>query len=375
MEAAAQDTPGARVAAEPALLQTFPELGRHLPREPFVSGPTPVRALALEGLESGRGFVKDDSRSSPFYGGNKPRKLEWVIGAARARGARRLVTTGGLGSHHGLATAILGRRVGLATTLVLVDQPWSPEVRETLLLQAAWGAEQVVTRGVSGAALGVVGALVRSGLRGERPALVPTGGSSVRGGLGFVSAGLELAAQVRAGSLPEPASIWVPVGSGGTVVGLVVGLRLAGLASRVVGVLVNDILPPSPRSLARRARRVLHLLRRHAPRIPQLSLRPDEFRLVRSQLGPGYGAPTAACREAQGRAREAGLALETTYGAKALAALLEAAGHGTLPPGPVLFWHTYNAVDVRASAPCRPEDTRLPAALRARFSDEDAAEG
>ncbi|MDX1648953.1 MAG: 1-aminocyclopropane-1-carboxylate deaminase, partial [Myxococcota bacterium] len=81
-----------------------------------------MRALPLRGAD-GRLFVKDDGRSSPLYGGNKPRKLEWVIGAARARGARRLVTTGGLGSHHGLATTILGRAAGLATTLVLVDQP------------------------------------------------------------------------------------------------------------------------------------------------------------------------------------------------------------------------------------------------------------
>ena len=79
---------------------------------------------------------------------------------------------------------------------------------------------------------------------------VPTGGSGPAGNLGFVSAAYELAEQVRAGALPEPESIYVAVGTGGTQAGLTLGLRLAGLRSRLLGVLVTDILPPSPTRLA-----------------------------------------------------------------------------------------------------------------------------
>ena len=324
-----------------------------------------MRALPLRGAD-GRLFVKDDGRSSPLYGGNKPRKLEWVIGAARARGARRLVTTGGLGSHHGLATTILGRAAGLATTLVLVDQPWTSEVAATLQLQAAWGAELRPVRGVPGAARAVLGALAAAAARGERPFLVATGGSSARGTLGFVSAGLELAEQVRAGALPEPAEVWVPVGPGGTHAGLVAGLRLAGLTTRVVGVLVNDRIPPSPRSLARKARGALALLRRRAPRVPSPPFDVADFALVRDQLGPGYGAPTPAAERARDRAGELGIRLETTYGAKCLAGLLDAAERDALPSGPVVFWHTWNAVDLRGRAPRPPSPDLLPPALQAR---------
>jgi 1-aminocyclopropane-1-carboxylate deaminase/D-cysteine desulfhydrase-like pyridoxal-dependent ACC family enzyme len=88
---------------EPALLEAHPTLRARLPRIPFVGAPTPVEPLPLPGLPAGALFVKRDERSCPLYGGNKPRKLEWVLGAARARGARRLVTTGGLGTNR-LAT-------------------------------------------------------------------------------------------------------------------------------------------------------------------------------------------------------------------------------------------------------------------------------
>ena len=113
----------------------------------------------------------------------------------------------------------------------------------------AYGARVVHGRSVPGALLGTLGALAASRLRGERPMLVPSGGSSWRGNLGFVSAGLELAAQVEAGALPEPAQLFVAVGTGGTAAGLALGLRLGGLATRIVAVRVSDILPPGRRRL------------------------------------------------------------------------------------------------------------------------------
>jgi hypothetical protein len=99
--------------------------------------------------------------------------------------------------------------------------------------------------------------LARGLARGERPVLVPTGGSSALGNVGFVAAAFELAEQVASGALPAPREIYVPVGSGGTLAGLMLGARLAGLDTRVVGVLVTDLLPPSPARLARLARATL----------------------------------------------------------------------------------------------------------------------
>jgi D-cysteine desulfhydrase len=347
-----------RDVAELALVRAYPALRRTLPRRVFVEGPTPVEGLPLPGVPEGMVFVKRDDRSCPLYGGNKPRKLELVIGAALARGSKRLVTTGGLGTHHGLATALLGREAGLATTLVLVHQPVTAEVVETLALCDAWGARLLYGANVPGAIAQAARALTGSVLRGERPTLVATGGSSPRGNLGFVSAALELAEQVRDGALPEPAEIWLPVGSGGTLAGLAVGIALSGLRTRLRGVLVTDILPPSPRRLARAARRTLRLLRRLAPDAPPVRVAARDLPLVRDQLGAGYGAATPAAEEALAIAREHGLRLETTYTAKCLAALLARVRRGSLP-GPVLFWNTFNAVDVTARAPILPDPARL----------------
>ena len=348
--------------AGPTLFRRFPGLVGRIPHHPFVPAATPVERVTLPG--SLALWVKRDDRSCPLYGGNKPRKLEFVIGEAGARGARRLVTSGGLGTNHGLATTILGRSTGLATTLVLVDQPVTEEVRRSLRLFACYGAEVVHGRSVRGAAWRGARALARAALRGERPFLVPTGGSSVTGCLGFVSAGLELAEQVAAGELPEPALAFLPVGSGGSLAGLAVGLRLAGLATRPVGVLVNDIFPPSPRSLARKARAVLRRLRGADPSVPPLDFGASDFELATGALGPGYGAPTEAAREAQRLAAQAGLVLDTTYTAKCLAEVLARARAGALPSAPILFWLTFNSIDVAAGAPpFRPE--ALPPSLRA----------
>jgi D-cysteine desulfhydrase len=316
-------------------------------------------------------WVKHDERCAPLYGGNKPRKLEFVIGDALARRARRLLTTGGIGTHHGLATTILARACGLETSLVLVDQPVTPEVRESLRLFSAFGAEVVDARSVAGAVLGAARVLVRGRLRGERPYLVPTGGTGAVGNLGFVSAGLELAEQVRAREIPAPALLFLPVGSGGSVAGVALGLRLAGLTTRVVGVLVTDILPPSPARLARQAAATLRRLRRADPSIPAHGFDPRDFDLARGQLGAGYGAATPAAQDALAAAEAAGLGLELTYSAKCLAELLARARSGRLPRGPVLFWHTFNAVDVKAQAPGPPRLEALPPRLR-RIAEEEA---
>lgn len=354
--------------AEPALFRRFPALAARIPHRPFLTGPTPVVPLPLAGAREL--YVKRDDHCCPLYGGNKPRKLEFVIGRALARRARRLVTTGGIGTHHGLATTILGRAAGLATTLVLVDQPVTPEVCESLRLFTAYGAEVIHGRNVAGVARRGALVLVRAWLRGERPFPVWTGGSGPVGNAGFVSAGLELAEQVRAGALPAPALAFLPVGSGGTFAGLVLGLRLGGLATRVVGVLVTDILPPSPASLARMARATLARLRSADPSVPSLRLDAADFELALGQLGPGYGAATDAAREALAVAGDAGLRLETTYTAKCFAEVLARARRGALGGGPALFWNTFNGVDVKARAPGPPRLEALPPSLRALVERE-----
>ncbi len=357
--AASTRTPGsADDASALALFRRFPKLAA-LPRVALIAAPTPIEPLRIANAAPGALFVKRDDRSSPLYGGNKVRKLEFTLAAATARGAKRLITTGGLGTHHGLATAIFARGLGMRTTVVVVPQPVTKHVREQVRALHAFGAELLPASGVLGAAAQVIRAFSAATLRGEKPVLVPTGGSSALADIGFVAAAFELAAQIEAGEMPAPAEIYLPIGSGGTFAGLVLGAKLAGLHARIIGVLVTDILPPGPARLARLARASLTLLRRYEPALPAVSITAADFEVARAQLGPGYGAATPAAEAAAFACRDAGIALETTYTAKCMAEVIARLGDGRART-PVLFWNTYNAADFWSAAPERATDDPLP---------------
>jgi D-cysteine desulfhydrase len=167
--------------------------------------------------------------------------------------------------------------------------------------------------------------------------VLPVGGSSPLGVLGYVEAALELAEQVAVGDLPAPAEVVVAAGSGGTAAGLAVGLGLAGLDARVTGVVVTDGLV-SERSAARLVRRTAALLRKRGAG-PDMGT-PAELRILEGYRGAGYGHPTPEGKLATELARRDGLALDPVYTAKAVAGLLGEARAGRLGAGPVLYLHT-----------------------------------
>lgn len=345
---------------------------RHLPRVPLTSLPTPVqRLVGLERLIDGASLwcKRDDlTGTGTIYGGNKPRKLELLLGAARARGRRRLLTFGGLGTHHGLAAAACGRAAGLATTLVLVPQPVTPHVQRNLRMLHALGADLRLARSSAHAVAMGLGVLAGGVLRGEPMALIPAGGTSPLGALAYVNAGLELVEQIRAGQAPEPEAIFVAVGSGGTTAGLLAGLRLGGLSSRIVAVRVNDIMPPSPRRLLGLARTCL---RRFAPDA-NVRLTADDLVLDLRYLGPGYGAVTPEAEAALRQLADCdGIPLETTYTAKCLAAFLDHARDPALRGRPLLFWNTFSATEPAIPDGGLPAPDALPVPFR-RFFAPDA---
>ncbi|HEY8378082.1 MAG TPA: pyridoxal-phosphate dependent enzyme, partial [Nannocystis sp.] len=125
------------------LFRRYPEAARRLPWLPLATLPTPVEPLALDdtGGDGARLWIKRDDQSGLPYGGNKVRKLEFILARARDLGATRLITAGATGSHHALATAVYGRRLGFDVTLCLFPQPLTDHVRRVLLLDHALGAE------------------------------------------------------------------------------------------------------------------------------------------------------------------------------------------------------------------------------------------
>ncbi len=319
----------------PHLHQRFPALAETLPHLELSERPTPVRELDGLGV-----WVKEDGAfGSGGWGGNKVRKLEWLIPDAKRRGRRSILTFGGLGTNWGLATALYAREHGLETALALVDQPIDDHVRAQLARLEASGARIHRTHTKARTVAMLPWLLARNARGGRPPYLLPAGGSSPLGALGYVEAALEIAAQVEDGSLPEPAQVVVPVGTGGTAAGLALGFQIAGLPTRVVGVVVNDQLRLDVPVLVRLARRTAALLERRGARLGQLRLEPGMLDLTRDQIGAGYGHPTEAAERAAALAAEERLSLDPVYTAKATAGLLALREEGRLGK-PVLFVHT-----------------------------------
>ena len=335
-----------RCGKEGAIALAVPTLDLDLQRLALGAAPTPVRQLA-GASSSGVApvWVKDDGLFGR-YAGNKARKLEWLLGDARRRRRGTVITGGAIGTNHGLATALYARDLGMKAALVLVPQPEDEHVRSQLRRLRASGAELRFAAG-KWRAFALAGALIvaRTGPGLRPPYLILPGGSVPLGCVGYVEAGLELGRQVAAGEIPEPSHVLLALGSGGTAAGLLLGLKLAGLRSRLVCVLVNDLTPLSAGGVARLARRTQRLIRRHSagPPPPRLDLRGSDLDLETDWLGRGYGHPTAAGAEAISAFAEDGVVLEPVYTAKAAAALLELNRRGAFGAGPVLYWHTYRA--------------------------------
>ncbi len=300
-----------------ALLRRYPRLAS-LPRVDLGVRVTPVEEHRVDGL---RVLVKRDDLTSEAYGGNKVRSLEFLLAGRPAR----ILTFSSRGAHHAYATAVHGARIGIPTAAVIVRKgPRGP-----LLARLREVSERVVE--VPGAA-GVLLAALRLWRPGTR--VVPPGGMTPRGALGYLAAAFEID--------PVPPAVYVPLGTGTTVSGLLAGFALRGVRTEVVGVRVADAAAGWPPLLWRRAVRAVEILRRHDPALPPLRRGGVRLRVVKA--GGAYGEATPEALRAVRAARP--LRLEPTYTGKTLAVLLGERRKGAL------FLHTFSpGPGVRAGSP------------------------
>ena len=319
------------------------------PRWPLGDWPTPLDRVEVAGVEL---WVKREGVATPQYGGNKVRKLEWILGelTARPRPPVCVVTAGAAGSHHVAATARFAARAGIATHALLAPQAHSADAADHLRLSHHTCTHLTAVAGTRDLPALAAAMVARMG---PSAAWIPIGGSSPAGVLGAVDLGIEIAHQVRDGAAPRPARILAPLGSGGTAAGLSLGLVLGGLHVAVEAVRV------SPPPFARR-RRLARLMRGAAALLPDgpaaVALALDQLRVRHDQVGPGYARPWARAAAAMAAGQAAGVATEATYSARALAAALDGA------PGPTLFVATANA---RPLDPLLRDAPPLPAGLLA----------
>jgi len=340
------------------LKERFPRLGNQLPRSDFATLPTPVRQheVLFQG-SSGRISVKYDNLTGSLYGGNKIRKLEYIFPRAAKKHCLRIATFGAAGSNHALATALYAREAGFDCTCFLSHQAKTPLVAATLNLHIRNGTELVRYGGTYSSRIKVL----REHLWGRHAWVIPMGGSSWLGTVGFVAAGLELAAQIADGDDSPPDRLYVGAGTMGTAAGLALGLALAGMPTEVHAVRVSDVSIMNQQALNELMQKTTLMMHRCDDTVPANLAERANIRIRDDFFGPGYAQGTEATASAiEFSSSELNLALETTYTGKTMSALLADWQEIAAENLKVLYWHTYNSVpfDIPDDGPI--DDAALP---------------
>ncbi|TPV95231.1 MAG: pyridoxal-phosphate dependent enzyme [Myxococcales bacterium FL481] len=345
--------PPSDIASSPPAAGESRRLSQYLDHAPpclrWADLPTPIERLPW--LEAGRNvacFIKRDDRSSSLYGGGKVRKLEFELADPRHQTTRPVVSIGGFGSHSLLSLALFLRRQRRRLHALVFDQVVTHHARQNLAVLASLDTQFWSTRTRLG--LGLSQLAYRTYARPEVSGVaVAAGASSALGSLGFVEAGLELAAQIEAGQCPRPDRIYITAGSAGSSAGLALGLALAGVRTQLRLISAVEPLLFNRWLYRLKLAAVWRELRRRGPRqaLPSsatgwLQQRGVDIEIDHRQVGPGYAVPTAAGQAMVATAAQRGLHLETTYTAKCVAALHQDLERETVPPNStVLFWHTH----------------------------------
>ncbi len=309
-----------------------------IPRLRFAHLPTSIETLPnLSAALGGPALLtKRDDQTGLALGGNKTRKLEFLMAEAQAHGARTIITAGAVQSNHCRQTAAAAARFGMHCILVLSgDTPTS--LSGNLLLDELLGAEIVTTPGDS-RDWTLQETFETAWKDGRRPYLVPYGGSNPTGATGYVFAMQELLEQCQTTSLPGCPPDWIvfPSSSGGTQAGMLVGARLFGFKGRILGISVDEPSDKLKEKVASLASSTAEYLGE------TFTFDPSQVLVNSDYLGGGYGVMGEPEREAMGLfARNEGLILDPVYTGRAAAGLIDLIRKKFFPQDTsLLFWHT-----------------------------------
>lgn len=303
-----------------------------IPRLRFAHLPTPVEELArlTRALGGPRILVKRDDQTGLAFGGNKTRKLEFLLAEAQATGATTLISGGALQSNHCRQTAAAAARFGFECILVLNGE--APDYPSgNLLLDQLFGAEvrRISNRETRDQTMRQ--AYDDCVSRSKRPYLVPYGGSSATGALGYAFAVKELIEQDM-----QPDWIVFASSSGGTHAGLLLGQRVFGFNGKILGISVDEPAGSLKANVSALASPASDKLGERINFGPEDVLANDDY------CASGYGVLTPAEREAiRLFARSEGLLLDPVYTGRAAAGMIDLIKQGFFKAGEtILFWHT-----------------------------------
>ncbi len=310
-------------------------LTEKLPRVSIAHLPTPLEEMPRlsEALGGPRLLVKRDDQTGLATGGNKARKLEFLVADALERGADTLITTGAVQSNHTRQTAAAATKFGLQCCLVLGGESpsrWTGNLMLDKLLGAEiyWAGERDRAQVMEE----VAGEVTR---RGRSPYIIPLGGSTSVGAMGYAAAMEELMDQLAKRDL-QVDRVVLPTGSAGTHAGMMVGAKALGFAGQIESVSVSqtkEVVKAGLEELVTETTELLGL---------DLSFASEDFIVHDDYLGEGYAKIGPPEREAiRLAARTEGLLVDPVYTGRALAGLIDLVRRGVLGRDEtILFWHT-----------------------------------
>ncbi|TFG27205.1 MAG: pyridoxal-phosphate dependent enzyme [Promethearchaeota archaeon] len=321
------------IRKKPLLFQKYPKLEGNVPWIKLIPSQTPVRKLSK--LETkfciNSLWVKCDDLTSPLYGGNKSRKMEFIYAEALNQNCRKVLTAGAIGSNQCVANAIFCEQLKLKPIAVMIDQPVTSYVRDNLLLDVYFKNEIFYEK--------------ETIPKSDDIYYMPPGGSNPIGTLGYVEAALELKNQVDNGEIPEPDYIFVPTASSGTAAGLTLGVKLAGLKTQIHAVQASFSSLSNFKAIRRLANKTKLYMAKYDNTIPDITF--EHLHYTEEYYGGEYGLPTPEALKAIKIAQEENISLEPTYSGKTFAALLDFILNNKkeIKDKTVVFWNTYNSRD------------------------------
>jgi len=352
-----------------ALFERYPLLKEKLPHVSLGEFPTPVEKLERLGqaIHAPQLYAKRDDLTGKLYGGNKVRALEFLFGDAIRAGHKQVIALGFPASCQALAQAIYARALGLQSTAFLFPQIRSHQARQHLLVYQSINAD------VRPTIPAIFPFLLGHRLKcGHFPKLLEA--STPLGMIGYVSAGFELKKQIEQGLILEPDIVYASLATMGTVVGLMLGLKAAGLKSQVIGIdnggRIMGRKVATPSHMAKLYRGTNELLRSLDPSFPVIEIPESAFHIRAGYERQGDSLMSSAGAQAMTRAKElANLQLDEMFTANAFSALLADGEAGHLHDKTVLWWNTYNSRDF-SSQIASIDYRQLPKSFRRYFESK-----
>lgn len=334
------------------ILEQAEKLLQALPKEQLGFFPTPFYRLDRLSEELGVNLYikRDDFTGMNLFGGNKVRKLEYLLGEAKAKGCEYAITYGATQSNHAMETAAACRRCGIKPILYLtaVVEPDEADVRANLLLDKILDVELHIVDILPGeteddaeARSFEMGAARAKELNesGHPCYDIPMGGASIVGSVGFANGYVEFEKQVKAMNLNVD-YIFHATGTGGTMAGLAAGRKMTESNTKIISITVSPKDEKYLRKVEKLANDVLALVKS-----PAHVTMEEDLHMDTGYYAPGYEQPNEAASEAiRLLARTEGLFVDPVYTGKALAGLIDYVRSGKVPQGSnVVFWHTGGA--------------------------------